>query len=283
MAVVRGGFRQPGEIDSSSGEGNAEFNSGRVAANFAYRLTEVYQLNNPVPLEMMKKSGWVDGPPQRYTYVPPAVVGALLANLRCRLLVSVQGRTVGDGLSPDETAEEALSISQEIETQLLCGLPDGQMLHRQRPPIPRTAHENPDERYNCGGARLTRSSSGAVSKPFTQGEVHGTNSEGWAATAGRTGIPWGGTVVSQAPPDSCISHGTPVSADGDSGTGLNSNMHQQDVAMSSRKTAPQHCLFQASLSADSTQIVMPDSLYEEVRQAPPAVILDSEGEEDEED
>lgn len=98
---------QPGEIDGESGLGNADFNSGKSGYKFAHELLQVYQLNNPVPLQMMKENGWVGSSPQKYVYVPPAVVGQLLANLRCALF---DEDPAGDN--------EGMSISQELEEQL---------------------------------------------------------------------------------------------------------------------------------------------------------------------
>src|SRR3569833_2902842 len=85
MAVVSGAKR-PGQIDpADAGAGNADFNAGR-GTRFAYELLDAYVLNNPVSLPVMRRNGWVDGgPPERYCYVPPAVVGELLGNLRCGL------------------------------------------------------------------------------------------------------------------------------------------------------------------------------------------------------
>ncbi|KAK8002995.1 hypothetical protein PG989_002714 [Apiospora arundinis] len=73
-----------GEINDD-GIGNAEFNAGKKkAATYAYEVLQIYELNNPVSLETMKQYGWPTAP-QKYAYVPPAIVGQLTANLRCAL------------------------------------------------------------------------------------------------------------------------------------------------------------------------------------------------------
>lgn len=75
---------EPGEIDEN-GIGNKDFNEGKKrCASFAYEVLQVYELNNPVPLETMKRNGWPSAP-QKYAYVPPAIVGQLTGNLRCAL------------------------------------------------------------------------------------------------------------------------------------------------------------------------------------------------------
>lgn len=108
MAVI-GPAKQPGEIDNS-GVGNRAFNAG-TGSKFAYELLQVYQLNNPVSLATMKENGWVQGPPQKYTFIPPAVVGQLLGNLQRQLFPE----------EPQSTFEESqgfISTPQQIEDQL---------------------------------------------------------------------------------------------------------------------------------------------------------------------
>ncbi|KAK0733257.1 hypothetical protein B0T26DRAFT_683280 [Lasiosphaeria miniovina] len=117
MAVL-GPAEEPGQIDSESGIGNAEFNEGTLGFNFAHKLVQVYELNNPVPLASMKDNGLGDNPPQKYRYVPPAIVGQLLANLRCALFA---GGDEDDEAGLEEWDEDGLggvSISQELEEQI---------------------------------------------------------------------------------------------------------------------------------------------------------------------
>ncbi|KAL2260781.1 hypothetical protein VTK26DRAFT_5119 [Humicola hyalothermophila] len=125
MATL-GPAAEPGEIDNNTGLGNAEFNAGTSDFKFAHKLVQVYQLNNPVPLADMPDNGLGDGPPQRYRYVPPAIVGQLLANLRCALFAEgdeEEGGGMGeDGGEEDGGGEKGIeagvTISQELEEQL---------------------------------------------------------------------------------------------------------------------------------------------------------------------
>lgn len=48
-----------------------------------YHIDQVYELNNPVEERDMQEEGWVTGQVRRYIYLPPAIVGQLLWNLRC--------------------------------------------------------------------------------------------------------------------------------------------------------------------------------------------------------
>lgn len=109
MAVI-GPAKQPGEIDDNGGVGNREFNAG-TASKFAYELLQVYQLNNPVSLATMKENGWVQGPPQKYTFIPPAVVGQLLGNLQRQLFPK-------EPQSNFEECQGSMSTPQQIEDQL---------------------------------------------------------------------------------------------------------------------------------------------------------------------
>ncbi|ROW03010.1 hypothetical protein VMCG_05676 [Cytospora schulzeri] len=110
--------KQPGEIaPEDHGVGNAEFNEGRgpgAGARFAYELKQVYELNNPVSLARMKEKGWVEEAPAKYVYVPPAVLGELLGNLRCALFAE-PGELVG---SSSQVVDVDMSVSQEVAMQL---------------------------------------------------------------------------------------------------------------------------------------------------------------------
>jgi hypothetical protein len=110
MATL-GPAQEPGQIDSNSGLGNAEFNAGTSAHRFAHKLLQVYQLNNPVPLEDMPDNGLGDGPPAKYRYIPPAIVGQLLANLRCALFDEEEEDGEGNG-------DGGATTSQELEEQI---------------------------------------------------------------------------------------------------------------------------------------------------------------------
>ncbi|KAG5922259.1 hypothetical protein E4U61_005498 [Claviceps capensis] len=71
-----------------------------------FRASQVYELNNPVQEQDMREEGWVHGQIGRYSYLPPAVVGQLLWNLRHALFGTA---------SQDAVAAEA-EVAEEIET-----------------------------------------------------------------------------------------------------------------------------------------------------------------------
>ncbi|KOS23131.1 hypothetical protein ESCO_003737 [Escovopsis weberi] len=49
---------------------------------WAYAVDQIYELNNPVTHGDMRDEGWVNGQIKRYVYLPPAIVGQLLWNLK---------------------------------------------------------------------------------------------------------------------------------------------------------------------------------------------------------
>ncbi|RKU49115.1 hypothetical protein DL546_007306 [Coniochaeta pulveracea] len=120
LATV-GPAQEPGQIPNNNAE-NEAFNAGR-GLRYAHELLQVYQLNNPVSLAMIKERGFMKTPPQRYQYIPPAIVGELLGNLRCALFDS-QHMELPHELPDDEHQEpergsgEEITESQEIEEQL---------------------------------------------------------------------------------------------------------------------------------------------------------------------
>ncbi|KAL2875010.1 hypothetical protein SGCOL_009854 [Colletotrichum sp. CLE4] len=115
--------RSPGEIDED-GIGNADFNQHKTS-KFAYHLKKVFQLNDPMPLQEMMGLDWLHGPPQKYNYVPPAVVGQLMANLRCCVIGNDEEEDEEDVPEPETGRKESLptakgpSEEQTVSQELL--------------------------------------------------------------------------------------------------------------------------------------------------------------------
>ncbi|OTB14506.1 hypothetical protein K445DRAFT_318920 [Daldinia sp. EC12] len=105
----------PGELEDNKGIGNVEFNEGKTVAKYAYEILQVYELNDPVPLEEMKQKGWVKSAPQKYVWVPPGVVGELTANLKCALFGEDEENHAETTLVP---SSPNVSESQELRAQL---------------------------------------------------------------------------------------------------------------------------------------------------------------------
>ncbi|KAI5866201.1 hypothetical protein GGS23DRAFT_374101 [Durotheca rogersii] len=114
---VLGPPKTPGEIQGEKGIGNAEFNGGKTVMKYAYEILQVYELNNPVSLDEMKRKGWVAAAPQKYTWVPPAVVGELTANLKCALF-GAEGEEAHEADATVVPSSLGTTVSQELEAQL---------------------------------------------------------------------------------------------------------------------------------------------------------------------
>lgn len=113
---------------------------GRVTAGpaWSYRLVQVYELNNPMEGDDIREEGWVDRVITRYSYIPPAVVGQLLWNLRHAIFRNAESQCQDQDQDQDGSgkvdlfinssqpmpAEAApaptpsISVSQQVEAQL---------------------------------------------------------------------------------------------------------------------------------------------------------------------
>lgn len=129
MAIISG-YKLPGEIAAADpGVGNKDFNEGK-GGKYAYELKQVYQLNNPVSLDRMKENGWVEQAPQKYEYVPPAVLGELMGNLRCALFEEHElGEESGD------QSQDGVTISQELAEQLRSDIEHTQLRAQPSSPL----------------------------------------------------------------------------------------------------------------------------------------------------
>lgn len=110
--------KEPGQLEDESGVGNKAFNQGKTVNKYAYEVMQVYELNDPVSLQEMIRKGWVKGAPQKYNYIPPAVVGELTANLRCALFGEVEEEDDDAGTPRPGGSKSNVTESQEIRAQL---------------------------------------------------------------------------------------------------------------------------------------------------------------------
>ncbi|KAM5350535.1 hypothetical protein ACJ41O_007040 [Fusarium nematophilum] len=144
---------------------------GRVTDGPAWRyhLSQVYELNNPVEGDDMREEGWVEGDIGRYVYIPPAVVGQLLWNLRHPIFsedgdggAESQVAATEDGDDGSEsgrvnlfakssqqrnpTPTPSMSVSQQVEAQLKSDIAHStQFPHSDDILVPSTPEEENDE------------------------------------------------------------------------------------------------------------------------------------------
>ncbi|KAF7545774.1 hypothetical protein G7Z17_g8920 [Cylindrodendrum hubeiense] len=99
--------------------------AGRVekgGGSWRYTLPQVYELNNPVDDDDMREEGWVDGEVDRYVYLPPAIIGQLLWNLR-HALFSENDEDVGSMDAPSRPPSHTSSHDQYEEEEQVQLLP----------------------------------------------------------------------------------------------------------------------------------------------------------------
>jgi len=73
VATVGPGKR-PGEVEEDGGLGNEDFNAGRMAFKFGYKILELRELQQPLSLLMLKSSRYLKGPPQKYCWAPQSMI-----------------------------------------------------------------------------------------------------------------------------------------------------------------------------------------------------------------
>ncbi|RYP14543.1 hypothetical protein DL765_006319 [Monosporascus sp. GIB2] len=106
--------KEPGQVEDEKGVGNKAFNQGKTISKYAHEILQVYELNDPVSLQEMIRKGWVKGAPQKYNYVPPAVVGELTANLRCALFEKDETQHAGGNSNVTESQDIRAQIQNDV-------------------------------------------------------------------------------------------------------------------------------------------------------------------------
>lgn len=160
MATISGA-KEPGEISHEDlGIGNAGFNEGQ-GSQFAYELKQVYELNNPVSLAKMKQNGWVEEAPAKYVYIPPAVLGELMANLRRALFVQPG--------EPQSSQIDVMESQEEVDMQLRSDIAHSTQVGRVESSPPRS-----QRRETAGDADTVPSSQRNEKEKLTSSPLRAT-------------------------------------------------------------------------------------------------------------
>ncbi|KAI0386562.1 hypothetical protein F5Y04DRAFT_244323 [Hypomontagnella monticulosa] len=259
----------PGEIEDEEGVGNAEFNQGK-GSKFAYEILQVYELNNPVSLEEMKDKGWLAAPPQKYRWVPPAVVGELTANLKCALFgeeaQEAEAEVTFIASSPNVTE------SQELNAQLRKDV-EYSTQHHSSTTADEVIPSSQSPLRSIGKGKQPRGSSD-FAKPALPRVLSGSSVQSQPAPANQT--PRGGVRPSQA---TTVSSPTPTVSPEKSlprATATSS----QPAAISLHSSSPTLFRNARNHSLRSSQFLtrsqmLPDSLLNDEIQEPPPIIWDS--------
>lgn len=121
----RGSVLRYGACIEPAEEAESDQYGGRQWAN---RLSQVYELNNPLDAEDMCEEGWLDQNQDlgRYVYLPPAGVSQLLANLRHALFGDGDEDTQEghDSQTPQQNAPEPVARHQRTSCPRPAPIPN---------------------------------------------------------------------------------------------------------------------------------------------------------------
>jgi len=73
VACISAG-KVPGQVPEDGGIGNEDFNAGKKLSKYGYEIQELWKLKQPISLQQAKLRGYLKGPPQKYCYVPQALL-----------------------------------------------------------------------------------------------------------------------------------------------------------------------------------------------------------------
>lgn len=282
--------RTRGEIDDD-GIGNVEFNQGKKkAATYAYEVLQIYELNNPVSLETMKQHGWPTAP-QKYAYVPPAIVGQLTANLRCALF-DEENEDVDQGLirTSPVRGSHYVTVSQEIAEQIRSDTSHSTQAPSDQPdiipasPIPRkraAPHPRGSSARNNGHDDdedvfvrpvMPRSPSGALAAAAAGQESQRCSRGGYVRASQATTV----SQVSTSSPVPSLEKAAPLPPAHVSPMPSSS----APVGSSSPTTGRSHRHSLRSSQLPTKSQMLPDSLINQQIEGPPSIIWDSADESD---
>ncbi|XXG95956.1 hypothetical protein Hte_002232 [Hypoxylon texense] len=258
----------PGEIEDENGIGNAEFNQGKGAA-YAYEILQVYELNNPVSLDQMKQKGWFKAAPQKFAWLPPAVVGELTANLKCALFEDEDEAT--------ESQEITAQIRSDVEYSTQHHSPENmdEVIRSSQSPRRSTAGKGTQSRTNSSFAKP------AVPQPQQQQQPSGSSVPSLPAAATAAAAP---PTIQRTRSSVRASQATTVSSPAVSPQKslrtINVISSDPPPSSSSSPGTAYHRRLARDNSLRSSQFLsrsqmLPDSLINDEIQEPPPIIWDS--------
>lgn len=279
-----------GEIDDD-GIGNIEFNQGKKkAVTYAYEVLQIYELNNPVSLETMKQHGWPTAP-QKYAYVPPAIVGQLTANLRCALF-DEENEDADQSLmhSSPVRGSPNVSVSQEIAEQIRSDISYSTQLASDQPeiiPASPTPLKRVAPRPRCSSSRdngpeddknvfvrpvMPRSLSGVLAAAAAGQDNQRSNRGGYVRASQATTVSQVSTSSPAPSPEKAAplpsAHFSPIPSS------------SAPVGSSSPATGRSHRHSLRSSQLPTKSQMLPDSLINQQIDGPPSIIWDSADESD---
>ncbi|KAK9413148.1 hypothetical protein SUNI508_12033 [Seiridium unicorne] len=257
--------KTPGEVHED-GLGNAEFNRGMKRSKFAYEVLEIYELNNPVSLQVMKQNGW-PAAPQKFAYVPPAVVGQLTSNLRCSLWgEDAEQDNVHSSPNVTESQELAEQIRSDIDraTQLVSS-DQIEVVPSSQSPTPRAARKRASPRGGSHFVRPAIPKSSSASSPHSLPTARGQRS--------RYVRPSQASTISQVSSSPVASPEKSMAFPLTSGAQRSAPARLPDTSSPTSHRQSHHSLRSSQFPTKSQ--MLPDSLLNNDIQEPPPIIWDS--------
>ncbi|KAI1095665.1 hypothetical protein F5B19DRAFT_440541 [Rostrohypoxylon terebratum] len=269
---ILGPPKLPGQIEDERGIGNAEFNQGK-SAKFAYEILQVYELNNPVSLDEMKKKGWIAAAPQKFLRVPQTVVGELTANLKRALFGEEQDAE--DALvasSADVTESQELTAQLQSDTNYSTqyrspAIANEVIIATETPVKPSSKKRKSGDTTDFAKPAMPRSMSGSSVR--SQREPLGERSQGFVRPSQATTVSSPGVS-----PEKSLPRAIPITSD--------APIHHI------HSSSPTGYRFTRNSSLRSSQFLtrsqlLPDSLVNEEIQQPPEIIFNSDEDDEQSD
>ncbi|OJD11360.1 hypothetical protein AJ78_07852 [Emergomyces pasteurianus Ep9510] len=106
----------PGEVKEDGGIGNADFNAGKKVSKYGYEILDLWRLKQPISLKAAISKGFLQGPPQKYCWVPLALLDSCPMDTQDHLISRAQEEqavgTTGDSGAPKNPKETSSSIER---------------------------------------------------------------------------------------------------------------------------------------------------------------------------
>lgn len=84
----------PGEVPEDGGIGNEDFNAGRKLSKYGYEILDLWKLKEPITLKQAISKGYMNGPPQKYCWVPRSLLENCPLDRQDHLISTLYNRPV---------------------------------------------------------------------------------------------------------------------------------------------------------------------------------------------
>ncbi|PGH06875.1 hypothetical protein GX51_02120 [Blastomyces parvus] len=107
----------PGQVPEDGGIGNADFNAGKKVSKYAYEILDLWRLRQPISLNQAISNGFLKGPPQKYCWVPVALLDSCPMEEQEHIISRAPqemsaGGKMKDSVPPEESKEAPSSTER---------------------------------------------------------------------------------------------------------------------------------------------------------------------------